>query len=145
MSTPHALFIDFLARKGLKLTNQRRLILDVFLAQDGHPAPEELHAAVKAVDKSIGQATVYRTLKLLSNSGLAKEVHFGDGMTRYERMYGQSHHDHLICESCGRTIEIMDPVIEKRQEELAVKYGFTLARHKMDLYGQCPDCRRKPD
>jgi len=143
--TPHEAFTAYLVEHRLKITPQRRLILDIFLLEPGHVSSEELYAKVKRRDASIGQATVYRTLKLLAGCGLAEAVSFADGITRYEPHFGVEHHDHLICEACGRTIEIMDPVIERRQEELAVKYGFTLARHKMDLYGLCPDCRKAAD
>jgi len=140
--TPHEAFTAYLAEHRLKITPQRRLILDIFLLEPGHVSSEELYAKVKRRDASIGQATVYRSLKLLAGCGLAEAVSFADGITRYEPHFGVEHHDHLICEECGRTIEIMDPVIESRQEELAEKYGFTLARHKMDLYGLCPECRQ---
>ncbi len=141
-STPHEAFSRYLAENRLKITPQRRLILDIFLAEQGHVSSEELYDKVKRHDGSIGQATVYRTLKLLAGCGLAEVVNF-DGIARYEPNFGAEHHDHLICEGCGRNIEIMDPVIEKRQEELAAKYGFSLSRHRMDLYGLCPDCRKK--
>lgn len=140
---PHQVFSDYLSRKHLKMTPQRRVILDVFLEDEGHLASEDLYVKVKAVDPSIGQATVYRTLKLLSESGLAKEVHFGDGLTRYEHQYGHAHHDHLICEQCGKNVEVVDERIENLQEELAKNHGFSLTHHKMYLYGLCPDCRRK--
>lgn len=142
--TPHQAFTSYLQEHRLKITPQRRLILDIFLLEPGHVSSEELYAKVKKRDASIGQATVYRTLKLLAGCGLAEAVSFADGITRYEPHFGVDHHDHLICEDCGRTIEIVDPVIERRQEELAAKYGFSLARHKMDLYGQCPECKPKP-
>lgn len=141
--TPHQAFTSYLQEHRLKITPQRRLILDIFLLEPGHVSSEELYAKVKKRDASIGQATVYRTLKLLAGCGLAEAVSFADGITRYEPHFGVDHHDHLICEDCGRTIEIVDQVIERRQEELAAKYGFTLARHKMDLYGQCPECKPK--
>lgn len=141
--TPHQAFTAYLQEHRLKITPQRRLILDIFLLEPGHVSSEELYAKVKKRDASIGQATVYRTLKLLAGCGLAEAVSFADGITRYEPHFGVDHHDHLICEGCGQTIEIVDPVIERRQVELAAKYGFSLARHKMDLYGQCPDCRPK--
>lgn len=145
MKEPQAVFTDYLSRKSLKMTPQRRLILDVFLNEDGHLASEDLYNKVKAKDKSIGQATVYRTLKLLSESGLAKEVHFGDGVTRYEQKYGSEHHDHIICDSCGKTLEVVDERIERLQEELAASQGFALTGHKMYLYGLCGDCRKKSD
>jgi len=141
--TPLEVFAGYLAAHRLKITPQRRLILDIFLSEPGHVSSEELYAKIKRRDASIGQATVYRTLKLLNECGLAGAVSFADGITRYEPHFGVEHHDHLICEACGRTTEIVDPLIEKRQEELAARYGFSLARHKMDLYGTCPDCRKK--
>lgn len=142
--TPHQAFTAYLRQHRLKITPQRRLILDIFLLEPGHVSSEELYAKVKRRDASIGQATVYRTLKLLAGCGLAEAVSFADGITRYEPHFGAEHHDHLICELCGRTIEIMDPLIETRQEELAAKFGFTLVRHKMDLYGLCPKCQTRP-
>lgn len=140
--TPHQVFVSYLQEHRLKITPQRRLILDIFLLEAGHVSSEDLYAKVKRKDASIGQATVYRTLKLLSGCGLAEAVSFGDGVTRYEPRFGVEHHDHLICEGCGRNIEIVDPVIEERQVELAERYGFVLQRHRMDLYGLCPDCRK---
>lgn len=143
MKEPQAVFADYLAKMNLKMTPQRRLILDVFLRGDDHYASEDLYNLVKAEDRSIGQATVYRTLKLLSESGLAKEVHFGDGVTRYERKYGSAHHDHIICEVCGKTVEVVDEQIEHLQERLAESHGFLLTGHKMYLYGVCSECRAK--
>ncbi|GFK93789.1 Ferric uptake regulation protein [Fundidesulfovibrio magnetotacticus] len=141
MKDPHVLFADYAAQEGLKMTPQRRHILDVFLLQEGHVTSEELYERVKKSYKTIGQATVYRTLKLLSGSGVAKEVDFGDGVTRYERHLDEGHHDHLICERCGANVEVLDETIEKLQEEVAARHGFTLTRHKMYLYGVCPACR----
>ncbi|MUM78746.1 transcriptional repressor [Pseudodesulfovibrio sp. F-1] len=143
MKTPQEVFADFLADRNLKTTPQRRLILDTLLKQNGHLSPEELYAKVKKRDKSIGQATVYRTLKLLNESGLIETLDFADGVTRYEPSYGEEHHDHLICERCGKNIEILDTVIENRQEQLAAEHGFALLRHKMYLYGLCDECRKK--
>ncbi len=143
MKQPQEAFADYLVRNNLKMTPQRRLILDVFLREEGHLACEDLYNRVKREDKSIGQATVYRTLKLLSESGLAKELNFGDGVTRYEQKYGSMHHDHIICEVCGRTVEVVDQKIEQLQEQLAERHGFTLTGHKMYLYGICAHCRKK--
>jgi len=140
MQDAYTRFAEYVATQRLKMTPQRRHILEVFLGQNGHVTSEELYELVKKSYKTIGQATVYRTLKLLSGSGLAKEVDFGDGVTRYE-LHGQDHHDHLICERCGRNEEVLDETIEKLQEEVAKRHGFTLTRHKMYLYGLCPDCR----
>lgn len=142
MNDPLQVFSNYLRQHGNKLTPQRELILDVFTKMKGHPAPEELYVEVKKRDHSVGQATVYRTLKLFSEAGIAKELHFGDGLTRYEHRLGQTHHDHLICESCGNNIEVVDPRIELLQEELAAKHGFKLTGHRMYLYGICPACRK---
>ncbi|QGY41573.1 transcriptional repressor [Pseudodesulfovibrio cashew] len=143
MTKPQDVFARYLADQNLKMTPQRRLILDTFLKQNDHLSSEELYAKVKRRDKSVGQATVYRTLKLLNESGLIEPLDFADGVTRYEMSYGESHHDHLICESCGENIEILDETIEARQEELARQHGYTLTRHKMYLYGICEKCRKK--
>ena len=139
---PLAVFADFVSKKRLKMTPQRSHILDVFLTTEGHLTAEELYRKVKEANPAIGQATVYRTVKLLADSGLAKEVEFGDGVVRYELKYGQSHHDHLICERCGRNVEVVDADIEKLQEEVAARHGFVLTGHKLYLYGVCPDCRK---
>ena len=143
MQDPYVQFADFAARQRLKMTPQRRHILDVFLKQSGHVTSEELYERVKQAYKTIGQATVYRTLKLLADSGLAKGVEFGDGAMRYEILYGQTHHDHLICEACGVNVEVVDPAIERLQEEVARRHGFKLTGHKLYLYGICPDCQKK--
>ena len=136
-------FSEFLEKKGLKMTSQRSMILDTFMTKEGHFTSEELYDIVKKKDGAIGQATVYRTLKLLSESGIAQEVDFSDGVVRYEHKYGHEHHDHLICNSCGKNIEVLDRQIEDLQEKIARKHGFTLTGHKMYLNGICRDCRKK--
>ncbi len=136
-------FADYIAASGLKNTPQRRLIAEVFLKAGKHVGSEELHAMVRTTDAGVGQATVYRTLKLLCEAGLAKEMYFGDGITRYEPVLDDSHHDHLICTHCGRNIEVVDENIERLQEELAARHGFSLISHRMYLYGECPECRVK--
>ena len=140
--SPQEVFNDFLHTQGLRSTSQRQLIFEVLLDSEGHLSSEELCALVKERDDSVGQATVYRTLKLLAEAGLAKVLRFGDGVTRYEPTYGQEHHDHLICERCRKTLEIVDEQIEVLQEELARRHGFTLTGHRMYLYGVCTKCRK---
>ena len=135
-------FQQYIADHGLKNTPQRLRIVEVFLAAGGHPSTEELYARVKALDPSVGQATVYRTMKLLCESGLAREVQFGDGVSRYEVRLGTPHHDHLICEHCGKTIEVVDEEIERLQEALTRRHGFVPTRHHLYLYGLCPDCQK---
>lgn len=141
MKTPQEVFAEYLANENLKMTPQRRVILDTMLKQKDHLSSEELYSRVKKRDKTIGQATVYRTLKLLNEAGIIEPLDFADGVTRYEPCYGKVHHDHLICERCGKNIEILDETIEHRQEEIAKEQGFKLLRHKMYLYGICSDCR----
>ena len=143
MKDAKKLFRDYIAAHGLKLTPQRRLIAEIFLKQDGHLSTEELYDRVRREDPSIGQATVYRTLKLFCDAGLAKEVHFGDGLARYEQMFDNPHHDHLICVACGKQVEAVDENIEKLQEKLAERNGFLLTSHHMYLYGVCQSCRTK--
>ena len=144
VKTLHDKFNKFIAAQGLKNTSQRNLIADVFFKTEGHLSTEELYEKVKVKDSSIGQATVYRTMKLLCESELAKEVHFGDGLARYELDNDKhDHHDHLICSSCGTTIEVLDELIEQRQNALAQQHGFVLTSHRMYLYGICPNCRNK--
>lgn len=137
----YATFQEYLAKNQLKLTPQRMRILEAFLRSKGHIASEELYEQVKKLEPSVGQATVYRTLKLLTDSGLAREVHFGDGLARYEQADDEDHHDHLICERCGKNLEVVDERIETLQEELAAQHGYTLTSHRMYLYGICPDCK----
>ena len=133
-------FTEFLSARNLKLTSQRRLILDAFLAHGGHVSSEELYDAVKAKEPGIGQATVYRTLKLLSEAGIANEVFFGDGLSRYEPNREDEHHDHIVCTACLRQVEFHDPAIEDLQVRQAENHGFILQSHRMVLYGLCEDC-----
>jgi Fur family ferric uptake transcriptional regulator len=129
-------------RENLRSTAQRRLVTDTFFRSQGHLSIEDLLAQVREHDPKVGYATVYRTLKLLKDSGLANERHFGDGVSRYEVAHEDAHHDHLICTKCGTIVEFEDPEIEAAQEQLAKRHGFKLTRHKHELYGLCPECQR---
>lgn len=145
MSSPNIFHEQFLRVKnylhtlGLRMTPQRQCIMEVFLREEGHRTIESLLTAIHQVDPTIGQATVYRTMKILCEAHVAREVHFGDGAARYEHLHEQ-HHDHLICERCGLTIEALDPDIERLQEALAHKHGFILTSHRFTLYGICAKC-----
>ncbi len=134
---------DYMARHGLRSTEQRRVVTELFFASDGHLSIEELLDQVRIKEPRIGYATVYRTLKLLKECGLAFERHFGDGVSRYEVAWSDEHHDHLICVECEKIIEFEDEGIENLQREVAAKHGFKLVRHKLELYGVCPDCQAK--
>jgi Fur family ferric uptake transcriptional regulator len=138
-----SLLHDHMARKGLRSTDQRRLIVETFFQAPNHVSIEELLAQVRAQDPRVGYATVYRTLKLLTECGVAFERRFGDGLTRYELADEESHHDHLICIECASIIEFEEPRIEELQEAIARKHGFSLRSHKHEMYGVCADCQRK--
>jgi Fur family ferric uptake transcriptional regulator len=92
----------------------------------------------------VGFATVYRTMKLLCESGMCRELSFEDGTTRYEHNYGHEHHDHLICTECGRCLEVIDGKIERLQERLMKHHGFSPKYHRMNLYGICKKCKSRP-
>ena len=134
-------FQDFITRKGLKSTRQRDIILDLFLSSERHMSIEELYLKLRAKHPNIGYATVYRTLKLFAESGIAREIHFGDGQTRYEHVNEGEHHDHLVCTRCGAITEFQNETIENLQDEIAASYGFSIETHKLELYGQCAKCR----
>jgi len=132
----------YMAQHGLKSTRQRTLIIDTFFSVGGHLSVEELWNKVRAQDAKVSVATVYRTMKLLGECGLAHARNFGDGQTRYEAAVGRHHHDHLICTHCGTIVEFEDERIEQMQEAVARKHGFTVTSHKMELYGLCRNCQR---
>lgn len=134
------IFDDFVKKRELKNSGQRKEILLTFLKTEKHLTADELHRLVKKKNPSIGIATVYRTLKLLCECGLGSELRLGDGSVRYEHLYGHEHHDHLLCTKCGEFTEVIDPEIEKLQERLARKEAFRLQGHKLVMYGICRKC-----
>ena len=136
---------SYMLKKGLRSTAQRRLIIDTFFEGSAHMTIEDLLTEVRARDRGIGYATVYRTLKLLAECGVASERRFGDGLSRYELGDDASaHHDHLICVSCGKIIEFEEPRIEALQDQIALRYGFQVTSHKHEMYGSCAECRAAP-
>jgi Fur family transcriptional regulator, ferric uptake regulator len=135
------MFNDFAASKGLSSTSQRDIILEVFLSTHQHISVEELYLKIKASNPGVGHATVYRTLKLFVESGLAREILLHDGQTRYEHVIVGKHHDHLVCTNCNSIIEFEDATIEKLQEEIAARHGFQIKNHKMEIYGFCAACK----
>ncbi|MGD0677095.1 MAG: transcriptional repressor [Polyangiaceae bacterium] len=132
-----------MVKKGLRSTDQRRLIVETFFRAENHVSIEELLAQVREQDPRVGYATVYRTLKLLAECGVANERRFGDGLTRYELADDAAHHDHLICIECGDIVEFEESRIEELQENVAHKHGFELRSHKHELYGICPRCQSR--
>jgi len=136
------IFHEHLRRARLKRTGQRDLILDVFLDTEGHLSSEELYAAVKTKDPTVGFTTVYRTLKLLKECGLARELESYDGRTLYEHDYNHSHHDHLICTQCGALIEFYNERIEQIQDEIVRQYKFKPLHHSHRIFGICQGCQK---
>lgn len=130
---------DYMSERGLRTTEQRRLIVSTFFDTTEHLTIDELLEKVRAADPRVGYATVYRTMKMLAEGGIANELHFGDGATRYELADEEAHHDHLICEECGHITEFEEPLIEELQERIAARYKFVVTHHKHELYGHCRD------
>ena len=120
--------------KGVRLTDQRRVIAEVMSATKDHPDVDELHKRVSEIDKKISIATVYRTVKLFEESGILEKHDFKGGKARYEKSPDE-HHDHLIDINSGEIIEFVDKDIEKLQIEVAKKLGYKLEDHKLELYG----------
>ena len=120
--------------KGVKLTEQRKIIAKVMSDSNDHPDVDELYTRVSKIDSKISIATVYRTVKLFEESGIVAKHDFKGGKARYEEL-SESHHDHLIDVKTGQIIEFVDVEIEKLQKKVAEKYGYELVDHKLELYG----------
>jgi Fur family ferric uptake transcriptional regulator len=134
---------DFLREKKLNVTQQRELIVDAFLRSHEHVSIDDLLQKVRRRNPAVGYATVYRTLRLLEESGLASARQFDDGQTRYE--VAGAHHDHLICVKCALILEFENEEIERLQDRMAEDLGgFTVLRHKHELYCLCPKARGVP-
>ena len=141
--TEKEIFQEHIKSAGLRRTSQRDLILETFLKTEEHFTSEDLYSIVHKIDPGIGLTTVYRTLKLLTDAGLAREVRFGDNRTYYEHHYNHEHHDHMICTECGKVIEFFSQEIENLQDEMAAKFGFTLSHHSLRMWGLCSECQAK--
>ncbi|MDF0600905.1 Fur family transcriptional regulator [Psychromarinibacter sp. C21-152] len=126
--------LDRCESKGLRMTDQRRVIARVLQDSQDHPDVEELYARASAADPRISLATVYRTVKLFEEAGIIEKLEFGDGRARYEDAE-RDHHDHLIDMQTGAVIEFCDPEIEALQEKIADKLGYELRGHRLELYG----------
>ena len=120
--------------KGVKLTDQRKIIADIMSSSNDHPDVDELHKRVNKIDKKISIATVYRTVKLFEESGIVEKHDFKGGKARYEEA-PEEHHDHLIDINSGDIIEFVDKEIEILQKKVAKKLGYNLVDHKLELYG----------
>jgi Fur family ferric uptake transcriptional regulator len=132
-----------LKRVGLKQTAQRDTILCTFLETRDHLSTDELHRLVQKKDVRIGYTTVYRTLKLLAECGLASEVAFHDGIARYEHQYNRRSHHHMVCTQCGSSVEFFSRDVGHLEQEIGRKYRYLATRHTFQIYGICEDCRKK--
>ena len=128
---------------GLKQTAQRDTILRTFLETRDHLSTDELHRLVQKKDAGIGYTTVYRTLKLLAECGLASEVAFHDGIARYEHQYNRRSHHHMVCTDCGSSVEFFSNEVKKLEEDIGRRYHYRTTRHTFQIYGVCEECRRK--
>lgn len=135
-------FEHYLKKNSLKMTNQRYLVAQSFLNHRGHVSAEELYRIVQKKFPQIGFTTVYRTLKLLVDVGLASTNNFKSSFTRFEPTTIKDHHDHLICKECGKIIEFKNDNIEKLQEKVAYQNGFQATEHSLEIFGFCDACAK---
>ncbi len=136
----HKAFDEYLGKLGMRQTKQRRLILDAVLALGSHVDAEAISKKVRSQDDSIGLATVYRSLQLMTGAGILVERHFDRDRAHFELNDSLTqHHDHFICTKCGKIVEFFDQELEALQEKIAERLGFRLTDHRVDLYGDCRD------
>lgn len=135
----------YLIQQSLKQTRQRKVVVEEFLKLDRHVDAEDLHNIVRKRDPRVGLATVYRTLNLLKEAGLADQKSFRDGRSVFEVHRPDHHHDHLVCLDCGKIMEFENEEIETLQNQVADKLGFKLTGHRLDLYGHCLKRNCMPD
>ncbi|MBM4387907.1 MAG: transcriptional repressor [Deltaproteobacteria bacterium] len=133
-------FKRFIADKTLRNTKQRMAVFDTFWRMKGHPNIEDIYAEVRKKHPSVGYATIYRTMKLLVESGIAGMRKFSDGTSRFEALGAGAHHDHLICLKCGGIIEFENRDIEALQDRVTREHEFMPSPHKLEIYGFCRKC-----
>ncbi|MBN2875978.1 MAG: transcriptional repressor [Spirochaetales bacterium] len=133
----------YLRERGLKMTHARETVLTAFLSLESHVSADAIHEAARKLDPGIGQATVFRTIKLLTDAGLAREACRDDNARLYEHAWNHAHHDHLTCVECGAVVEFVDSSIERAQEAVYRRFGFVSSGHRLELYGICPGCQAK--
>lgn len=136
-------FRRYLREHNLPVTAQRELIADVLFAAGGHLSVDDIEAQLRARGAHVGKATVYRTLDLLTESGMVVERDFGEGFHRYEKMRGARHHEHLICVRCGKVIEFTNERLERMKALIAEEYGFRHHHHRLEIFGTCPECQQR--
>ncbi|MBU0927374.1 MAG: transcriptional repressor [Spirochaetes bacterium] len=142
MGDERAILERYLRGRGFKMTKARETVLSAFLGLESHVSADAVYEAARAIDPGIGQATVFRTIKLLADAGLAREACRDDGARRYEHAYNHAHHDHLTCVACGAVVEFVDSEIERAQDSVYKRFGFESSGHRLELFGVCPDCAK---
>jgi Fur family ferric uptake transcriptional regulator len=137
---------EYIRGQGGRVTPTRLQIAEVFFSMDGHPGIEDIAEEVRRRHPGTGGASIYRTMRLLCDAGLAEECQFGDGFSRFEAKGapgGTGHHDHLICLDCGEIVEFGDPEIERLQDRAAELHGFEIRSHRLEIFGICGKCRAR--
>ena len=140
-SAPAERFENYLRRRNLRMTPERRNVLEVIVRRQGHWDAEELLHFLKGRKHPVSRATLYRTLDHLREAGLVKMHRFGRGHALFEHVYGRQHHDHMVCDRCGKVIEFVNEEIERLQEEMCRVHGFHSTNHVMQIFGICRECR----
>jgi Fur family ferric uptake transcriptional regulator len=142
MSPYLILFRRYLREQGLPVTPQREAVADAIFTSSGHLSVEDIEGLLRRTGERIGKATIYRTVEILVRSGLVEEHDFGEGFKRYEHLFGSAPvHEHLICINCHQVVEFQSPEMLRVQEETARRHGFLPTRHRLEIYGLCPNCQ----
>ncbi len=142
----HALLEVFrrhLRDHNLPVTSQREAVAEILFCAGSHLSVSDIERGLRARGVRVGKATVYRTLELLREAGLVREHEFGEGFKRYEPLAAESHHEHLICMSCGKVVEFSSERLERMKALIAEEYGFRAHHHRLEIYGYCQACQRR--
>jgi Fur family ferric uptake transcriptional regulator len=138
-------FRDYIKERGLRNTPEREMIIEEIFSTHDHFDVDGLFLRMRNKKKTVSRASIYRTIPLLVESGLIKEVFFEDGHLHYEHIYGHKHHCHLRCICCGKNFEFTDDEIEKIQRQIGKKYDFLVTSHRFELLGYCPQCAQSQE
>ena len=141
--TKEATFRDFLTARGLRFTRERAHILDKVFSTHKHFKADELRLAMRTQNARVSKATIYRTLALLVESGLLRQVITGEKHAHYEHVFGHEHHDHMVCSRCGEILEFFDPAIERLQDKICRQKRFQAEGHRLQITGLCARCAPK--
>jgi Fur family transcriptional regulator, ferric uptake regulator len=136
---------EYLRTRNLRMTPERRWVLQGVLSREGHFDAEELLAFLHRRQMPVSRATLYRTLEHLTASGLVKMHRFGRGHALYEHIYGRQHHDHMVCDRCGKVIEFVNDQIERLQDQVCRDHDFVANNHVMQIFGVCASCQKRDE